>query len=400
MLDQPRPSRRMVIGSIGRTESGGMATVAGRIDLPEGGHDMWFRAPAPAIPSASADPFLIACLPVAMSLGLPVVIENGAVSRQLMARLETAQQILRSWNHGFSVVPVSAPVHEFPARAAGSAAFFSGGVDSFYTALRHRDRLSSLVLIHGFDMALENVPLRDRVRAVLAPCVASLGLSLVEVETNQRAFTDRFVSWPLTQFGPALASVGVLLSGLAHEVLIPASESYAHPDPCGSHPLLDPLWSTEAVTICHDGADATRNEKIASIGRSPGVLSALRVCWENPDDAYNCGRCEKCLRTMISLEAVGLLKDCSVFDAGLTTAAVRRMSIPLDLMFYHVEENLRVLKTTGTHAELVHALEHAVARYQAASIAKRLGALGLRRWPLVAWALGKGAVARARRGRA
>jgi hypothetical protein len=386
-----------VIGPIRRTQLDGVATVSSRIDLPSGGDELWFRAPSDATTSVSADSFLIACLPTAMALRLPVVVQGGVVSSRLVQGLSVVQQILCKWNREFAPVEIIASVSESSAAGHGLAAFFSGGVDSFYTVLKHRERLSSLVLVHGFDMALENAALREHVRGVLGHCAATMGLRLIEVETNQRALTDRFVSWPLTQFGPALASVAVLLSAVSNEVLIPASESYAHLDPCGSHPLLDPLWSTEAVVIRHDGAEASRNEKIASIGRTPAVLSSLRVCWENPDNAYNCGRCEKCLRTMIALEAVGLLKQCTAFDVPLTTAAVRRMSIPLDLMYYHVEENLQVLRSTGQHQALVRALEHAVSRYEAATIARRLAKLGVLRWPLVAEAFGRACAARVRR---
>jgi hypothetical protein len=396
---QRQRSGALVIGPVSRTVLDGIATVSSRIELPTTAHDLWFRAPSDAATTNTVDPFLIACLPTAMALRLPVVVQAGTVSRQLMANLPAVQAILRHWHRDLTSVDITAAASEAKAAGQGLATFFSGGVDSFYTTLKHRERLSSLVLVHGFDIALENTILRERVRGNLMRAAASLGLRLIEVETNQRTLTDPFVSWPLIQFGPALASVGVLLAGAAREVLIPASESYAHLDPCGSHPLLDPLWSTEAVAIRHDGAEATRNEKIAFIGRTPAVLSSLRVCWENRDNAYNCGRCEKCLRTMIALEAAGLLSQCQTFDVPLTAANVRRMSIPMDLMYHHVEENLRALRSAGRDGRLVRALEHAVARYQAASIASRLGRLGVSRWPLVVWSLGRAAVARLSRRR-
>ena len=42
--------------------------------------------------------------------------------------------------------------------------------------------------------------------------------------------------------------------------------TYAHLGPLGSHPLLDPLWSSEDVELVHDGCEATRLDKLALRG--------------------------------------------------------------------------------------------------------------------------------------
>ena len=76
--------------------------------------------------------------------------------------------------------------------------------------------------------------------------------------------------------------------------------------PC-SHPALDPLWSTEAVEVVHDGAETRRVDKVAALAASPLALRYLRVCWENRGGAYNCGRCGKCMRTMVDLDLAGAL---------------------------------------------------------------------------------------------
>ena len=70
--------------------------------------------------------------------------------------------------------------------------------------------------------------------------------------------------------------------------------------------MLDPLWSTEAVEIVHDGCGQTRVEKIKYISQNETVMKNLRYCWENRDVEYNCGKCEKCLRTATCLEIAGV----------------------------------------------------------------------------------------------
>src|SRR5207237_184203 len=179
----------------------------------------------------------------------------------------------------------------------------SGGLDSFYTLLKHREEITHLILVHGFDMELRAVRRREQVANVLKRAAADLGKPLIEVETNLRAFADRYVGWSEHYFGSALASVALLLSGVLGKVYVGASftEEVSVPMPWGSHPHLDPLWSTEATKIVFDGMECGRPAKAARIADSEVALHSLRVCWESPDGTYNCGRCEKCLRTMVNL---------------------------------------------------------------------------------------------------
>ena len=39
----------------------------------------------------------------------------------------------------------------------------------------------------------------------------------------------------------------------------------------------------------------------------------LRVCWQNVGTDLNCGRCEKCVRTMAMLAGAGVLDRCETF---------------------------------------------------------------------------------------
>src|SRR5262249_41756622 len=135
---------------------------------------------------------------------------------------------------------------------------------------------------------------------------AELGLPLVEVRTDVRAFSDRFSRWD-HYHGAALATVAHLLAPYFSRVFVPATQTYAFLAPLGSHPLLDPLWSSEDVELVHDGLEAPRLDKLAVVASEPAARHWLRVCWENRNGAYNCGRCEKCLRTMVALDALGEL---------------------------------------------------------------------------------------------
>ena len=48
-----------------------------------------------------------------------------------------------------------------------------------------------------------------------------------------------------------------------------ASHTYADPLPWASHPLVDPLWSTESLQFCHHGAEALRTAELLAILTTP-----------------------------------------------------------------------------------------------------------------------------------
>jgi hypothetical protein len=56
--------------------------------------------------------------------------------------------------------------------------------------------------------------------------------------------------------------------------------------------------------MVHHGRGALRWQKLERLAQEPGALGILRVCWQ--DKGFNCGRCEKCLRTMVLLRILGL----------------------------------------------------------------------------------------------
>jgi hypothetical protein len=208
--------------------------------------------------------------------------------------------------------------------------FFSGGVDSFFSVLTHRNELTHLVFVHGFDVELDDTELRDRVAIEARTAAAELDMPLIEVETDLRETFDRCSDWE-RYHGGALASVALLLRATLGKIYIAASDPWAVMVPWGSHPLLDPLWSTDDLTIVHDGSRADRGQKVESFRDEPVALKRLHVCWENPDGAYNCGRCGKCVRTMLDLRMAGLLDQCVTLPDNLDTARVART--PLSLQF-------------------------------------------------------------------
>ena len=285
------------------------------------GRTLRWRLSTP-LPAVSGDAMLPVLLPLAMRAGERLHLE-GPVSPKLLAATDQVQELILGWDAEVRSrvrakrppqqwVGIDAPARAPGPRRAGAAAFFTAGVDSFYTALRHLDELEALVYVHGFDVGLDQRGLRSRVVRGVRRAADALGKPLVEVESDLRTFSDRIIGW--TAFnGAALAGVAHLLTPWFGTVHIPATLTLGRLVPLGSHPELDPLWSSEEMVVHHDGADTERLDKLRLVAEHPAAASALRVCWENRDGAYNCGRCEKCLRTMVGLAALGRLEEFATF---------------------------------------------------------------------------------------
>jgi Polysaccharide pyruvyl transferase len=326
-------------------------------------HEPWVRSSVPI--AAAAEAAAVATLLPALAVGRPLRIE-APVAPAVLDAIEEAQAILCAWARAGAwpqALPFGEPIEVLaePGESArrdqggGVAAFFSGGVDSLTTVLRHPE-ITHLVHIEGFDVPLERTDVTAMVRERIAATAAELGKELVRVETNVRELSDPYLPW-VTYYGAALGTVALLLSGEMSRVLIASGLTHPGLYENGSHPLLDHLWGADRVEIVHDGAALSRVAKLRLLADDPTARRMLRVCWQNPGGAYNCGRCEKCLRTMVTLEILGVRDRFEAFpdsldlDAVAATELTNRPEVEfwLDALELAVEE--------GARGELIDAVE-------------------------------------------
>lgn len=201
-----------------------------------------------------------------------------------------------------------------PHPATGRALCFTGGVDSFYSLLACDHRPTHLLFVHGFDLTLDDHARREAASRAVRDVAAARGLTPIEVETDLRDH-PRFasVSWEHTH-GAALAAVALLLSAEIGSVVIPPSYAPDRMVPWGSRPDLDPRWSVPGrLRVEHGDPVLYRRERLRAVAADPLVHQHLRVCWAHLTPEVNCGRCEKCVRTMIDLEHIGHLGDVATF---------------------------------------------------------------------------------------
>lgn len=307
------PSYRMIDG---------MHEVSATFRGPDIDETIWFRSHTPFSEDAPYAPeaFMAIGLFPAMRLGLTLRVE-APLSRELVDNLDRYQEINYRWYPEFR--PTKIVSDQFTDTAGGKqggegmASFFTGGVDSFHTYLGNQKELTHALFLYGADIKLDEVSHRKLVSERLGEATREMGVEFLEVESNMLDFTESYCTWPHQFHGAGLTATGMLFSDRLKKVAIASSYPLNKLVAWGSHPVTDPLWSSPGFEVLHHGAESTRYDKIAEIAKSDLAMRYLRVCWENAEGQYNCGACEKCLRTMVALRLAGALDSCPVFSEEL-----------------------------------------------------------------------------------
>jgi hypothetical protein len=296
---------------------------------------VWMRTDSPVTPNADA---------ALATVAMPAMRHGGRLrmSDPVSPRMLRGQREFQAIQHAWSLDwPFTEPLQEVevsaPTCEPGSvvpkgrvAAFFSGGVDSWGTVLDNPD-LTDLIFVRGFDLAHEGpqAALADEVEARLREAAGELAMPLHVVTTNLRKLSDLHLPWDV-YYGCALDAVALFLGPLFERVLIAGDADYEVQGRWGNNWLVDRLWSTEALEIVADGGRHSRMDRLRRVVEDPIACSSLRVCWENPDRTYNCGRCQKCLMTLIGLEAIGGRERVTSFppEFDLDPKALAMLAIP------------------------------------------------------------------------
>jgi len=329
----------------------------------------------------------------AVSEGQPA--DLGSASPLLASNLETLRDIYVAWTGGRQI-PVSYEISsDVTAPASGVSLFFTAGVDSFHSLINHLEEIDNLVFVHGFDIPLADTEIFAHAEAHARETACLFGKRLIVVRTNMRwerpevpVLTNKRWEWPHVPcgwemtHGAAMAAVAHALAPNHGKVYIASTYSYSELLPWGSHPLLDPLWSTEAVRIVHDGGE-TRYNKLRLLAQHPEALARLRVCVDCMG-SKNCGLCEKCVRTMLGLRSIGV-ERCVAFPDTLTPTLVRQQELKENTVLHW-----RELLDAGLPPELNSAVRSAINSYKN-GLPVRTGYFkrGVKRWLYAARNAGK-----------
>jgi hypothetical protein len=324
---------------------------------------LWFRVPKSIPVSHAGDPFLAAALLPAMAKGEKLEFDaNLPISPKLLRNCSVFQDIHHAWNPVLKVVPIEAATRVAGPLNDGVLSFFSGGVDSMFTFLKRREEITHVVYIQGFDFLVDDVSFRTAF-ARNASFIRGFGKTVIPVGTNSNTLGYHHnLSILLTQ-GSALASIALLLG--FPRVYVSSAYSYSQLVPLGSHPLTDPLWSTEGTEVIHEGAEARRVDKVIKIAENPSALANLLVCAH--EVTRNCGHCEKCLRTMIPLQLLGA--STTAFPPFPPLSKIKRIRIANDIEMIFFKENFDLATRTGDKA-LRDALKACLRRHERTRLLK------------------------------
>ena len=204
----------------------------------------------------------------------------------------------------------------------------SGGVDSFYSILKHINiREKSQRLTHLLYVSMSNhADSEERLRRDfelnkenVETTAKDLNLPLISLYSNESEFFFKeIVNWAALRFAGMAYSLQNLISVYYFSSAYPY-ESITFGDgsdnfSSGHFDLFTlMIASTQGLNFVGTGGETTRSGKVEFIENNEVVKKHLFVC--NYDDRHNCSSCDKCMRTQMQLYADGVLADYkNVFD--------------------------------------------------------------------------------------
>lgn len=289
------------------------------------------------------DGFLVGMLYPAMRFGEDIYVD-GCVSEKLLFNLNNyAIPLLLSFSDSLNNIKISSKTTVVGnSKGAGVGTGFSAGVDSFCTLYDRyiledspSYKVNSLLFFnvgsHGDWLqhgSLEFTRGKFETRYIeLKKFADEINLDLIDIDSNLHFFHHW---WHSYSHSLRAASVVLLLqqhyskyyyssAGLNYSGTLSYSKYYKNKD-IGAYcdPILLPLLSTESLDFISDGCSYTRSEKVLHVLNYEPAGRYLNVCIDHVDKWENCSGCDKCLRTLLTLDITGNLnKFDKIFDFNI-----------------------------------------------------------------------------------
>lgn len=343
--------------------------------------DIFFETDERFASDLSCDPhaFLVACVAPALRHGERRIAIDAEICPELHDGLRTAMELLQHWT-GRRAAPVRIEARSKPRLPTGpevprAGGFLSGGVDSLAN-LRlnrltyprdHPRSITDCLTVQGFDIEVEDRGGFELALHSLADVAQDADATLIPIRTNIRHLEMDTHFWIRESYGSALASVAHSLSNRLGSASISSTYELTRlPFLWGSHPLLDLCYGSAGLRIHHDGIRLSRLDKLRIVADWDVALQNLRVCTRvRHPGVLNCGRCEKCVRTMTALLAIDRLGRCGAFAADdVEPSDIARITIATAYRAMAYQDVIRPLETVG-RPDLARAIERKVRAYHA-----------------------------------
>ena len=330
---------------------GGQIELSAEIESPTGERErLWYRVPEELADNltGSAEPFIIAAIFAAMSTKANVHV-HGTVSPYLIRNLMEYQAYwyanLPAQYNRVEITAETEKETDVNPDLDRSICAFSGGLDSCFTVYRHasgicgrlKRNIGAALFVHGFDIPLEDEDAFQRAYRTNQDTLKSVSIPLYSVQSNHRLL---FKNWNETH-AAGIASCLTLFKRGFSEGIIPGTYCYSDLAPLwGSNPISDHLMSSRNFSIFHDGAIWNRGTKLYHLREWQTAYERIRVCYSNTKKDQNCGRCGKCLVTLLLIQMYQLPIPCS-FPSALSKESFENIE---ELDEVHIEALETMLK--------------------------------------------------------
>lgn len=298
--------------------------------------ELWFsveKAYAPYLCTEYSDAFLLLVLPIALASSQDIEVK-GSISRKLLFNIHNVvapllQEVLRAPRE-IAIKATAADNVVFHATGVGCGC--SLGVDSMTAFLKHFSpdtpedyRVTHLALFNCGQLGDAELEAAERnlYKAVekIQPFADEVGLPIVTVNSNLNYYYKDWHVELLATFVIRTCACALVLQKLFGKYLYASSYSlknlcWSYYDASHMEATYVPLFSSVNTEIILPAPMLSRMGKTDFIRRSPLTQRYLDVCWADQfanrpfrkrlylegKTHLNCGWCDKCMRTLLSLE--------------------------------------------------------------------------------------------------
>lgn len=245
-----------------------------------------------------------------------VLITSCHVDETYMKNLKQVILYYEKCLHKKFKLNIYAPIIHKKYEAKKSICTFTGGIDSFYTLLSKESTIDSILYCINYDIYKNQTELLKQQIEVINTVSESLGKKVIICETNNRMILQNLKSyncnntgdrWGVYLHGICIFNHAYNLSNYYSEFYFPSTLSMNNEWKLwGSDHNLDKHYSSLHLHIStHGNIDRFQKTQFLCLHKKNKlVFDNLKVCWINSNKKFNCSKCDKCIRTIISIGAV------------------------------------------------------------------------------------------------
>lgn len=263
----------------------------------------------------SVDAFFLLYTWLAMEAGFELIVDGKVSQRMALVLTGKVKDMFLTLCPRLRdiKIQVNNPCEAWGQSSLGCATGFSGGVDSWFTALKSVDKgdpFEGYLFTNTGQHGEHNIDEVFVARANVAREISrTLEKPFITVNSNiDNLFKERFQQrHSISNLACALLlQRGFSQYSYAAGFTAKDSAVVSHTDMAVMDAFLLPLLATERMSFISCGDEAGRIEKLDYLSTFKQFSNELYVCIEKSMPVKNCGTCFKCRRTQMALYCLGL----------------------------------------------------------------------------------------------